>query len=582
MYILGVALGVIAFFMVMGLRSRVSRLEELLYKRSEQASSTPSVGAPAQVVATPAAFASVSAQPQVAVQTGPTPGDRFTAWLKEDWLLKLGALLLLIGFGWLTSYAFINNWIGPMGRITLGIVAGAAILVIGWWRIRRFLNQGSVFLALGSTVILLTVFAARIVYNFFTPWSALGIMALSIALVALISVRYRSRGLAVVSLILAAIAPQLTNLPSGYSLIALFSYLLVIVIGSVWIVALTGWLEVPFAALLAVAAYSVPRLSWLNITELAPLLPFAYIFAGIFFAAGMSRIIKIRKDQKESFTADLMMAMGNGALLILWIVQAAPEVWQSLILSAWMVVFVAASFVIFRITGRREPFYAYASVGVAMIGAATAAELSGASLAIAFIIEAAILVVAVLAITRDRSVAERTSLLFLVPIFHSVPSALESWRGIAFGADFSILLLLGVAMLWIGLFFSVLCKRSGLARSPMSKVMIVAGSLYLYATVWKCLQVIFHDRNDIAVGASLTIYTIVGLVTYFMGMESGKGLRYYGGALLVFVVGRLLLIDVWQMALSGRIVTFFLIGTLLMTTAFVGRRFAIRKSPEQI
>ncbi len=216
-----------------------------------------------------------------------------------------------------------------------------------------------------------------------------------------------------------------------------------------------------------------------------------------------------------------------------------------------------------------------------MIGAATATELSGASLTVAFIIEAAMLVVAVLTVTRDRLVAERTSLLFAVPVFHSISSALGSWGVSAFGEDFFVLLLLGIAMLSAGLFFSAACKREGVERSSMSKVMIVAGSLYLYATVWKCLHVIFNNRNDIAVGASLTIYTVVGLVTYFMGMESGRGLRYYGGALLVFVVGRLLLIDVWQMALAGRIVTFFLIGTLLITTAFVGRRFKIRQSPEQ-
>jgi hypothetical protein len=46
----------------------------------------------------------------------------------------------------------------------------------------------------------------------------------------------------------------------------------------------------------------------------------------------------------------------------------------------------------------------------------------------------------------------------------------------------------------------------------------------------------------------------------------------YGGVLIGVVVGRLLLVEVWDMALAGRIVTFFIIGTLLMSTAFIGRR----------
>ncbi len=126
-----------------------------------------------------------------AKSAGPSASERFAAWIKEDWLLKLGALLLLIGFGWLATYAFLNNWIGPMGRIALGIIAGALFILLGWWRIQKYLHQGGVFLVLGSTTILLTTFAARQVYDFFTPFSALAIMFLSTAFVALASVKYR-------------------------------------------------------------------------------------------------------------------------------------------------------------------------------------------------------------------------------------------------------------------------------------------------------------------------------------------------------------------------------------------------------
>jgi len=37
-------------------------------------------------------------------------------WLKTDWPMKLGALMLLIGIGWATTYAFMNNLIGPYGK----------------------------------------------------------------------------------------------------------------------------------------------------------------------------------------------------------------------------------------------------------------------------------------------------------------------------------------------------------------------------------------------------------------------------------------------------------------------------------
>jgi uncharacterized membrane protein len=69
------------------------------------------------------------------------------------------------------------------------------------------------------------------------------------------------------------------------------------------------------------------------------------------------------------------------------------------------------------------------------------------------------------------------------------------------------------------------------------------------------------------------IYTIIGIISYLYGLAIGKRvLQLYGGTLIGFVVGRLLLVDVWRMELAGRIVTFFLIGALLVSTAFLGKK----------
>ena len=77
---------------------------------------------------------------------------------------------------------------------------------------------------------------------------------------------------------------------------------------------------------------------------------------------------------------------------------------------------------------------------------------------------------------------------------------------------------------------------------------------------------------------SLVIYTLIGLIAYFFGMKHGwRTLRFYGGILLGFVVGRMILIEVWNMELTGRIITFFIIGTLLVSTAFLGRKKEVPK-----
>jgi hypothetical protein len=201
---------VVIIFLVItsNLRGRISKLEQLLKGQVIEVEQVPQEMA-VNPLPSPVTVSTSFVPPQV-IKTpeGPTLSEKLGAWLKEDWLLKLGAALLIIGFGWFTNYAFVNNWVGPVGRVTLGLIAGALFLILGWWRIRSFVYQGGIFLALGSTIILITVYAARVVLDLFDPASALGIMFLSTAKVHLVcpaeiveirgseaveSVRYRLR-----------------------------------------------------------------------------------------------------------------------------------------------------------------------------------------------------------------------------------------------------------------------------------------------------------------------------------------------------------------------------------------------------
>lgn len=513
-------------------------------------------------------------QPAVApIKTEPTSFDKFVEWLKEDWLLKLGALLLLIGFGWLTTYAFLNNWIGPMGRIALGIVAGALFILLGWWRIGKYIHQGGIFLVLGSTIILLTIFAAREIYDFFTPLSALIVMFLSTAFVALASVKYNSRTLALLSLALAGIAPLLTKTPATDH-IGLFAYLFVVVLGAIWIVALTGQRELTAAALIIISVYSAPHLlsySLFPLVDLNKLLLFAYAFAAVFFLTNATGILKLKG---KNIAPDLVTAAGNGLFLLAWIMTAAQDEWKSLIISAWMIVFAVGAFLIFRITQRREPFYVYAGIGIAMLAAATSAELKGATLTIAYTIESGIIAFIAYSILRDIKIAKRISLLLIWPVILSVESITSrAWITNIIHKDFFVLLILGLTFLMLGLFFLRRAREvEGKGAQQLSVILLIVGSIYFYALLWLSLHAGFRNDNS-AVMIALVVYTIIGLISYFYGLANEKkGLRIYGGALIGLVVGRLLLVDVWKMELAGRIVTFFLIGALLVSTAFFGKK----------
>lgn len=560
----------IALIWLGNIYSRVSKLEKLLGVKGVDAKQTATRPSSALPTAVPLARAA---------QTGPTSGGRFIAWLKEDWLLKLGALLLIIGFGWFASYAFLHNWIGPAGRIALGIVAGAGILLFGWWRMKRLAHQGGVFLVLGSTVILLTTFAAREMYDFFTPGSALVIMFLSTALVALASVKYQRPPLALASLVLAGIAPFFTNAPTP-DYVSLFWYLLIVILGAIWVTAITGQRALTTAALILFFLYSLSHLFLsVSLVQQPVLLLFAYAFAAIFFITNILAVLK-SKDIGKGLTADLLTAGVNGLLLLAWIISAAPEEWQSLIIAGWMIVFVAGAFVVFRNTKRREPFFIYAGVGLAMLAAATAVELNGAALTIAYTLESALVILITHSLVCEARVTERTGWLLLGPVVLSLESftsnkwtslyydfqdvAVNTWVDRVLHLHFFVLLVLALTLfgLWAAL-------RRQVTR--LSSIVLVGGSVYALALLWLSLHAALS--RDVATMISLSVYTVVGLVTYFYGKSEGRaGTQKYGRVLVLLVIARLFLVDVWDMALTGRIITFFLVGILLVGTAFIGRK----------
>jgi uncharacterized membrane protein len=500
----------------------------------------------------------------------PTVGERFAAWFKEDWMLKLGAFILLLGFVWLATYAFMHNWIGPVGRITLGIFAGAGLLAFGWYRMRSFIHQGSIFLGLGSSVIILTLFAARNLYGFFTPFSALAIMFLSVAFVALASVKYRVQSLALTSIIIAALTPHLIG-SGGLTDMSLFLYLFLIVLGTVWIVALTGWRTLLVAGLMLVTFYSIPQ--WIY-GPASGLLMIVYAFSAVFFIVGTLGIIK--SDIKESL-ADFIVAAGNGAFLLVWILNAVPKEWQSLVIAAWLVVFAVGGFMVFRITRHPAPFLLYASVATALLAAATAVELQGASLTIAYIIEATLIPLVIYILLRNLKTVERAGLLLIIPAFLALPSIFaREWMSGVFHQHFFVLFLMTLAFFIVGLF--IWSKKSESAEPlVLYSGYIVGGLAFGYVLIWLVLHAAIPD-GYFATMLSLLIYLIIGLVRYFYGKINRNSIaKLHGGILVIFVVAHLLIIDVWAMEMGGRIVTFFLLGALLMATAFVGRG---KKLPE--
>lgn len=98
-----------------------------------------------------------------------------------------------------------------------------------------------------------------------------------------------------------------------------------------------------------------------------------------------------------------------------------------------------------------------------------------------------------------------------------------------------------------------------------------AGAFFAFSFIWLSTHSMLTDA--FATIVSLTLFTLIGVGTYLQGVFSErKTEKYFGAVVLIFVIARLLIVDVWQMPLAPRVVVFVVIGILLISTAFIGRK----------
>jgi len=258
-------------------------------------------------------------------------------------------------------------------------------------------------------------------------------------------------------------------------------------------------------------------------------------------------------------------------LLLVWIVAAAQEEWQSLIIIAWMLVFVLGAFMIFYKTKKKDALYIYTGVGIAMLGTATTIQLDGAALTIAYTVESAVISMLMFVAMKSHIIGQKYSLLLLGPILIAFGDIEKFDRSkTVLNEYFFSILVLALCLFVLGLAYRYLSKdlvKDGFF-GKLYITQIILGSAYLYILLWHSLQNSFDNRST-AVMVAIAIYTIIGLVANIYGkLKQHRVLFFYGSTMLILVVLRLIFVDIGQMDQTRRITTFFFIGFLLIAAAF--------------
>jgi len=144
------------------------------------------------------------------------------------WFNRIGIIALLFAVSYFLKLAFDNNWIGPAGRVAIGIFLGLLMLPWSeWLRTRDYTYFSDGIAGLGEATLFVSVWAGCQYYTLFTRQIGFVALVLVTAIMALLALRRNSERIAFLSLLGGLLTPALMSSGKNEQVV-LFSYLLLL------------------------------------------------------------------------------------------------------------------------------------------------------------------------------------------------------------------------------------------------------------------------------------------------------------------------------------------------------------------
>lgn len=144
------------------------------------------------------------------------------------WLNRIGIVAIIGAVTFFLKYAFDNNWIGPSGRVAIGVLLGAAMLPWSQWLLQRGYSYFSEGIAgLGAAVMYLSIWAGCQYYKLFSLDVGFYAMIVVTAGMAAVALGRDSQRIALLSVFGGFLTPVLVS-EGKDAQVVLFTYLLIL------------------------------------------------------------------------------------------------------------------------------------------------------------------------------------------------------------------------------------------------------------------------------------------------------------------------------------------------------------------
>ena len=273
-------------------------------------------------------------------------------FIGENLVSKIGIGILVLAIGFFVKYAIDNDWIGPAGRVGIGILCGGILIGIAHFLRNSYKAFSSVLVGGGLAVLYFSIALAFHQYQLFSQTVAFVIMLVITAFAVVLSLLYDRQELAIIALVGGFVTPFLvSNGGSNYKV--LFGYLLILNTGLLAMAYRKAW---RLLNLLAFGFTAILFVSWLttlpdNTGE--PTYEGAFLFATAFYI--LFFIINIAhniRENKKFIASDFGILLVNTCLYFaagLYLVKEMGATKYQGLFSASMAVFnLGVSYFLFR------------------------------------------------------------------------------------------------------------------------------------------------------------------------------------------------------------------------------------------
>ncbi len=523
------------------------------------------------------------------------------------WMNRIGVVALLFGVAFFLKYAFDNHWIGELGRVVLGLVAGLALIAGSEVaRKKKYDTMSQGLHGSGVGTLYLSIYAAFGFYHLIPSMAAFGFLAVVTLYCGFWSIRTDWKSSAIIGIAGGFLTPFLIGI-NQIEAPLLLSYLALLDLGVLYISFYKGWRELSVASLLLTQMLFVYTPDRSKPEMWLVMLGFSTVYFAIFSILPITRNL-VRRERSDGL--DVLLVLLNGLVYFgHTFTLTGPHVRSipGLVPLVFSFLYVAYSYsALKRSKEDAGLILSYVGLAILFVTIAIPVQLKQNWITISWAVEA--VVISWIGFRINNSSARKISLaigamslfrMFVIdfkydPFSYSKYSLIWNERTLTYIALVGCLLFMGwmykkykslvttdekplstvLVLIANVIFLAQLCleAHSYFAHVAYVKAMAAApaGGQQLMNAFWPFYQDLFSAR-ELTISILLIVYALADIA---MGIYAKfRAIRITALMILGAAVLKIFLFDLSQLDRIYRIISFMGLGAVLMITSFFYQKY---------